>query len=207
MNILVLAPHTDDGELGCGASIAKFIAEGNKVYYATFSVCEESVPGGLPRDTLEREVVAATAMLGILPEDLIIFRFPVRRFHESRQEILNSMIDIREKIKPDLVFMPCKNDVHQDHSLLSTEGIRAFKQSSILTYEMVWNNLSMSTMAFIKVDKKHLDLKVEALKMYTSQQGIRQYMNREFVESLARVRGVQAGSEFAEAFEVVRWII
>ena len=40
--ILILAPHTDDGEFGCGASIAKFIKEDKEVYYAAFSLAEES---------------------------------------------------------------------------------------------------------------------------------------------------------------------
>ncbi|MCP4668353.1 MAG: PIG-L family deacetylase, partial [Deltaproteobacteria bacterium] len=48
--ILVLAPHTDDGEFGCGGSIARFIKDGAEVYYATFSLCEESVPKLMPRD-------------------------------------------------------------------------------------------------------------------------------------------------------------
>ncbi|MDY7036483.1 MAG: hypothetical protein SV375_10045 [Thermodesulfobacteriota bacterium] len=44
--ILVLAPHTDDGEFGCGGSIAKFIEQRAEVYYAAFSLCEESIPDG-----------------------------------------------------------------------------------------------------------------------------------------------------------------
>ncbi len=42
--ILVLAPHTDDGELGCGGTIVRLIDEGQDVYYVAFSICEESVP-------------------------------------------------------------------------------------------------------------------------------------------------------------------
>ena len=41
--ILLLSPHTDDAELGCGATIAKLIREGKKVYYAAFSACEHGV--------------------------------------------------------------------------------------------------------------------------------------------------------------------
>ena len=36
-NILVLAPHTDDGELGLGGTISKFISEGRKVTYVAFA--------------------------------------------------------------------------------------------------------------------------------------------------------------------------
>ena len=58
--VLVLAPHTDDGELGCGGSIAKFLEQGKEVYYAAFSLCRRSLGEGLVPDTLEIEVKAAT---------------------------------------------------------------------------------------------------------------------------------------------------
>ena len=48
-NILILAPHTDDGEFGCGASIAKFLEQGSKIYYIAFSTAKKSVPEGLPQ--------------------------------------------------------------------------------------------------------------------------------------------------------------
>ena len=87
--ILILAPHTNDGELGCGGTAAKLIEEGNKVCYCAFSACEETVPEGVPRKILENT---------------------------------------------------------------------------------------------------------------------RRYMSRDYIESIAKVRGVQMGAEYVEAFEVVRWV-
>ncbi|MEG2666334.1 MAG: hypothetical protein RSA02_04895, partial [Bacteroidales bacterium] len=54
-NILILAPHTDDGELGLGASINYFIEQGRNVHYAAFSTAEASVPAGFPKDILKTE--------------------------------------------------------------------------------------------------------------------------------------------------------
>jgi len=71
--ILVLAPHTDDGEFGCGGTIAKFIQEGHDVYYAAFSACQQSVLPQFPSDILITEVKEATSILGIKPENLILF--------------------------------------------------------------------------------------------------------------------------------------
>ena len=71
-NILILAPHTDDGEFGCGGSIAKFINEGSNVFYAAFSTAEKSVPKHLPRDILKTEVQEATKRLGIPRKNLLI---------------------------------------------------------------------------------------------------------------------------------------
>ena len=58
--ILILAPHTDDGELGCGGSIARFIEDGQDVYYAAFSTAEESVDPSFPINILEVEVKKAS---------------------------------------------------------------------------------------------------------------------------------------------------
>ena len=62
---LVLAPHTDDGEFGCGGTMARLIESGVKVTYAAFSTAAKSVPEGFPKDVLKHEVRAATGVLGI----------------------------------------------------------------------------------------------------------------------------------------------
>ena len=48
--VLILAPHTDDGEFGCGGTITKLISEGADVYYAAFSAAEQSVLPKFPKD-------------------------------------------------------------------------------------------------------------------------------------------------------------
>ena len=204
--ILILAPHTDDGEFGCGGSVTRFIDEGKEVYYVAFSTAEESVPDPWPKDILKAEVKEATNRLGILPDNLIIFRYKVRELSYHRQEILEELVRIKKDIRPDLVFLPSSNDLHQDHSTVSVEGIRAFKDTAVLGYEIPWNNIEFHTEAFISLSEENIDRKVFALDAYNSQKG-RSYANEEFVRSLARMRGVQIGIRYAEAFEVIRWVI
>ena len=98
------------------------------------------------------------------------------------------------------------NDIHQDHTTIAHEGLRAFKNTTLLGYELIWNNLTFNTQCFIKLDKTHIDSKVNSLKEYKSQ-GFRDYLSEEFIYSLAKARGVQVGCEYAEAFEVVRLFI
>ncbi len=203
---LILAPHTDDGELGVGGTIARMIEEGVKVYYVAFSTAEESVPEGLPRDVLKTEVRAATKKLGIAEENLVIYNYQVRKLNYVRQEILENLIELRQRINPDVVFIPSLHDIHQDHITIAQEGLRAFKNKMILGYELIWNNLTFSTQCFIKLEDKHVKQKVEALKEYASQKG-RDYMSPEFIYALAKTRGVQVGADYAEAFEIVRLII
>lgn len=204
--VLVLAPHTDDGELGAGGTIAKLIENNAKVYYAAFSTAEESVPDHLPKNILKFEVKDATRKLGINPDNLIVLNYRVRNLNYKRQSILEDLVKMRTEINPDLVLMPSLNDIHQDHITIAQEGLRAFKRTTILGYELIWNNLNFNTAAFVKLNKKHLDLKCQALNEYNSQKG-RDYLSTEFILSLAKTRGVQIGTEYAEAFEVIRLIL
>ena len=73
-------------------------------------------------------------------------------------------------------------------------------------YELIWNNLSFNTQCFVKLEQAHLDSKIAALQEYKSQSH-RDYMKAEFITSLAHARGVQIGTRYAEAFEVIRWVI
>ena len=205
-NVLVLAPHTDDGELGAGGTISKLVENGSNVYYAAFSTAAESVPAHLPNDILKSEVKLATKNLGIDEDKLFIFDYEVRKLNYSRQNILEDLVNIRSKINFDLVLMPSLNDIHQDHTTISLEGLRAFKQTTTLGYELIWNNLTFNTTSFVKLDKRHVKAKIDALQNYKSQAG-RDYMSEEFIYSLARTRGVQIGAEYAEAFEVIRLVI
>jgi LmbE family N-acetylglucosaminyl deacetylase len=204
--ILVLAPHTDDGEFGCGASIAKFILQGKEVFYAAFSLAEESVPPPFPKNILETEVKAATKILGIKENNLLLFRYKVRNFAQHRQEILEDLVKLNKDINPDLVFMPSIADLHQDHTTIAHEGLRAFKRRTILCYELPWNNLNFTTNCFIIFGENELKLKAKALDCYNSQKG-RNYATEEFIKSLAITRGTQIGAKYAEVFEVVRWVI
>jgi LmbE family N-acetylglucosaminyl deacetylase len=204
--ILVLAPHIDDGEFGCGGTIAKLIADSAEVFYAAFSVCELSIPSHLPKNILETEVKNATGVLGIKNENLKIYHYGVRNFDSHRQQILEDLINLRNEIEPDLLLMPSPHDIHQDHYTIGLEGIRAFKQISIMGYELPWNNLTFNTQSFVFLEEEHLNKKIEALKCYQSQTN-RVYANESFIRSLAITRGTQIGVKYAEAFEVIRWII
>jgi len=202
--ILVLAPHTDDGELGAGGTIRKLALNGAVVDYVAFSSCEESLPEGFENDTLRKEVIEATKYLGVAK--VTVLDYKVRYFPENRQAILEDLIKIRRNKQYDLVLLPATTDIHQDHKTISEEGIRAFKGTNIFGYELIWNSLTSSSTCFVKLSQEEVNKKCLALKEYKSQSG-RPYVSEEFITSLARTRGVQIGCEYAECFEVIRLII
>jgi LmbE family N-acetylglucosaminyl deacetylase len=203
---VVLAPHTDDGEIGCGGTIARLVEGGTTVHYVAFSSAQASVRPEFPQNILEVEVREATRVLGVDPQNLIVADYPVRHFPEHRQAILQMMIDLRQDIHPDLVLVPSPHDIHQDHQVIAAEGLRAFKRITLLGYEMPWNNIVFETRCFVPLSEQHLAKKIEALRCYRSQ-AHRAYLDEGFVRSMARTRGTQIEGTYAEAFEVLRWVL
>ncbi len=203
---LVLAPHTDDGEFGCGGTIARLIESGSEVHYIAFSTASRSLPEGFPADTLAHEVRAATGSLGIPEPNLTVHDFEVRTFPAVRQEILEILVAVNSELGPDLVLMPSLGDIHQDHETIAREGMRAFKRTTLLGYEIPWNCFSFQQQAYVSLEARHLDAKVAALECYRSQQH-RNYANEEYIRNIARTHGIESGRELAEVFEVYRWVI
>jgi N-acetylglucosamine malate deacetylase 1 len=201
--VLVLAPHTDDGEFGCGGTIARLLEAGTEVRYVAFSIATKSLPAGFPPDTLAREVKEATSVMGIAPEALTVHDFDVRSFPERRQDILELLIAAWEKWQPDAVLIPSLRDIHQDHQVVAAEGLRAFKRTTVLGYEIPWNNLEFDFQAYVALEERHVQRKVDALACYESQQH-RNYANPDYIWNLARTRGINVSRDYAEAFEVYR---
>lgn len=203
--VLVLAPHTDDAELGCGGTLARFHEEGIEIYVAAFSTARASVPEGSDPDILRKEFIASMDILGVSEDRYFIYEYEVRKLSYFRQEVLEEMVRLRNDIQPNLVLLPSGNDVHQDHQVVFNEGLRAFKECSIWGYELPWNHVDFSTQAFVTLSQQHMDKKWEMMSVYESQLiKKRNYFTRDFIEGLARVRGVQVKEDFAESFEVVR---
>ena len=200
---LVLAPHTDDGEFGCGGTMARLVEAGVEVRYVAFSIATKSLPDGFPPGTLAREVREATAEIGIPETCLTVHDFEVRTFPAHRQDILELLIGLWEERPPDAVFMPSLRDIHQDHQVVAAEGLRAFKRTTVLGYEIPWNNFNFDHQAYVGLERRHVERKVAALERYASQQH-RNYANEEYVWNLARTHGINVNREYAEVFEVYR---
>ena len=200
---LVLAPHTDDGEFGCGGTMARLVDAGVEVRYVAFSIATRSLPEGYAPDTLAREVREATTELGISEEHLTVHDFDVRTFPEHRQEILELLIQLWNEWEPDVVFQPSLHDIHQDHQTIAAEGLRAFKRTTILGYEIPWNNFDFAYQWYSALGRSHVERKVAALERYASQQH-RRYANSEYIWNVARTHGINVNREYAEVFQVYR---
>ena len=199
--ILVLAPHTDDGELGAGGYIYQSIKNGFEVLYIAFSDCKKSILENFDKNSLSIECKHSTKLLGI--DKLQILNFEVREFPEKRQQILDHLIKLKKEFAPDEVLTPSRFDIHQDHQTITNEAIRAFKSCSILGYELPWNCLKFDLDYFVELSEESINKKIEALKMYKSQKH-RPYFKDNFFLNHAKCRGTLINTAYAEVFEVIR---
>ncbi len=128
----------------------------------------------------------------------------MRTFPDHRQEILELLVALWEDWRPDAVFQPSLHDIHQDHQVIAAEGLRAFKRTTILGYEIPWNNFDFAYQAYVSLWKRRTWRgKVAALAKYESQQH-RRYSDPEYIRNLARTHGINVNRDFAEVFEVYR---
>src|SRR5690349_5079765 len=136
--VLVLAPHTDDAELGCGGTIARLLESGAEVVVAAFSTAEQSLPAGSPPCRLRCEFTHAMHLLGVKPDSTLVYEYPVRRLSYYRQEVLEELVQLKRRLQPDVVLVTASSDVHQDHQVLHAESVRAFKDVTLWGYELPW---------------------------------------------------------------------
>lgn len=194
--IFIIAPHSDDAELGCGGVISRFLKEGKDVYILVLSLADKA--------TIQ-EFEASVKELGMSRKNVFFGTYRVREFGEYRQEILDDILILKKEINPDIVFLPSTNDFHQDHQVVCQEGIRAFKNKTIFGYEYPWNTLKTQLNCFYPISKEDLNKKIKALSKYKSQKG-KSFIDKNFIRSWAEINGIKIGTKYAESFETIRTI-
>jgi len=189
--VLALSPHTDDVELGAGGTVARLVEEGAVVYILAFSS---------GKATEEEQKQSAT----VLNVEWDLLDFQTRTFPTHRHRILDAIRDYGYPDNPDLVICPSSFDFHQDHEVIRAEAQRAFRTCTILGYELPWSCRQFDAQCLVRLLDDEMNNKVEAVNSYVSQANKR-YTS--ILWDLARMRGSQIGAGYAEAFEVIRWVL
>lgn len=110
LDILVLAAHPDDAELGCGGTIAKHVAIGHKVGIIDFTRGELGTRGSVPER--DQEAKDASKILGISLRENLNFRDGFFQNDEAHQR---EVIRVIRKYKPEIVIANAVYDRHPDH--------------------------------------------------------------------------------------------
>jgi LmbE family N-acetylglucosaminyl deacetylase len=203
---LFLNPHGDDAGVNAGGTIVNLINAGCEVRYVSFSLPKPAEQGRFRDDQIRAEIKKATEMLGIKPQNVTLLDYPIRRFHQTRQEILDELVKARNLINPDLVFCHSSYDVHQDHKVIHEETLRAFKSASILGYECHWNQiLGQNNRVFVPISEDVFRRKIQALREYRSQEG-RAFVSDALQSAIAQYHGMQIQQKYSEVFECIRLV-
>lgn len=202
--VLFIGAHPDDIEICCGGTIFK-LKENNEIHVRVFSPCVQSVPKGMGVYAIADDFKRAMDYLN--PKTNFLYDFPVRRFSEHRQNILEKLIDIRNKIKPDVVFCIAKDDGHQDHNVIGEETIRAFNnQASIITYSLPKNSNKSEFNMVVELTEDEVEVKNNILKCYITQQH-RPYFKEGVFKTTLEYNGLITNKKYSELFNIYKLFI
>jgi LmbE family N-acetylglucosaminyl deacetylase len=217
MNILVIATHPDDEILGCGGTIARHVARGDRVEAVIVTRGAPELYSADQVEGLRRELHAAHSVLGISVAHFL--DFPAPKLDQVPQHELSDSIAARiREYQPETVYIPHRGDLHSDHravfqsSLVACRPIGKQSVRRLLSYETLseteWSapigEEAFLPSVFIDITD-FLDKKKQAMAEYKSQ--LKEFPHPRSlpsVESLARLRGGTAGFRAAEAFQLIR---
>jgi LmbE family N-acetylglucosaminyl deacetylase len=197
--VLFVAPHPDDVEIGCGATICAFVQASFEVACVFLTRGE----GGGDPDVREKESRKACASLGLRKGKIFFGGFPDTGITDSHEVIafLEGFVDDRLWG----VFVPSVHETHQDHRHAGEACHSAFRRvGRILAYESPSVTPAFNPNVFVPIDA-FVKKKWDALRCHRSQIAQnRMYLQYRSMVQLAAFRGQQNGVNYAEAFEAVR---
>jgi LmbE family N-acetylglucosaminyl deacetylase len=195
--VLCLGAHSDDIEIGCGGSILRLTAANRNllIYWVVFSANE-------PRS--QEAMASANLFLAQAAEKKIaVNTFRDGFFPFVGAQIKDYFEHLKQQFTPDMIFTHYRNDLHQDHRLISDLTWNTFRNHLILEYEIPKYDGDLGTPNFfIHLDEDVSRQKVRyLLDSFQTQRGKHWFTEDTFM-SILRIRGIEAGgpARYAEAF-------
>jgi len=198
--VFFIGAHPDDIEIGCGALIAN-IQKSTEVFCVTLS---DNQDNPLLKNVV-REHNESMRILGVDEKHRFLENFITRRFKHSRQEILEYLFSMNRKYQPDMVFVHSNADLHQDHSTVTQESLRAFRGTSLFGYDVIRSSYGFFPTLLIEVNESDVEKKIEALAAYHTYK-TKYYFAPELTRAIMIRNGSIAEKKYAEGFEILRMI-
>jgi len=142
-------------------------------------------------------------VLGMPSEKVILGPFETRRFPHARQEILEYILDIRRKFRPEIVLTHTRNDIHQDHNTVMEEALRAFRGATVLGFDVLRSSYGFFPNFLVEVSEEDVEKKIAALAEYKTYTN-RYYFSPEITRSTLIRHGALAERPYAEGFDILR---
>lgn len=220
-NILIIAPHADDEILGCGATMAKAVANGNNVVVLICTNASIGAPELFSVKTIQKvrkEALASHASIGI--RNTIFWDLPAPALDQyPSYKISNDILLIIREHNIDTVYIPHRGDCHKDHRIIHEAAMVACRPLPNSTVKRIYAYETLSetewgepipTDCFIPTKyqtftEKEFAKKIEAMRYFQSQlYPFPTSRSLEAIDALAKYRGACVSRIRAEAFEVIR---
>jgi len=223
--ILVVVAHPDDEVLGCGATIAKMKKQGSQIFCLILgqgkSSRYQSEKDNFKKEQegLRKEAEKSGKILGI--SKIFFDNFPDQKYETVPLiEIIKSIEKIKNEIKPDVIFTHHAGDLNLDHQIIFKAVMTAFRPIKGETVKEIYSfEIPSSTEwsaprrksyfvpnVFVDISET-ISKKISAMASYKSE--LKKYPHPRSLKSLkiiAQRWGTVSGKNFAEAFELIRWI-
>ena len=195
--VAVLGAHCDDIAIGAGGSLLAICSArpGVRVDALVLS------GGGTEREDEERAALAAFCPGADLRVEVL--KLPDGRVPAHWDEAKAAVEELRARTDPDLLFAPTRSDAHQDHRALAELVPTAFRDHLVLGYEIAkWDGDLGRLAAYQPLSPEVAEEKVRLLQEHYPSQRHRPWYDREAFLGLARIRGIECGARYAEAFHI-----
>src|ERR1043166_5163352 len=219
MRILAIAPHPDDETLGCGATLLKHKAQGDRLFWLIVTRGHEPQWSAELIARKDDEIKKVKDAFGF--EQVFPLGFPTIKLDTvPLDEIITAIRKVIDAANPECVYLNPSGDVHSDRRVLCEAAMSVLKPfysgrtgvRRVLTYETPSSTDAMPASAgnsfapnVFNDITPHLTRKLEIMSLYeTEQQPFPLPRSSESIQALARYRGSTIGTEFAEAFMLVR---
>lgn len=206
MNIVAIGAHYDDIELGCGGTMARYKELGYSTYGIVVTVPEHARLAGDSLSARQQEGLDAATILGYELVDMGKYQRAIEYTTDLVQDIEGHLDDI----DPDIIITHWPHDVHQDHEVVGRCVMRAARHyPRVLLFRTNWYaTLGIFNPNFyVALTDRQMDLKREATIAHRSEYARNGEGWLEFFISRNRAAGTIIGIEYAEEFEVLRWIV
>lgn len=215
-NILVIAAHPDDEVIGCAGTIGKHIKDGDVVYVMSFTDGVGSRNNIVNHSEKEiRNEAAAQAAKKIGFTWVAIGDFPDNRLDQvALLDLVKFIEETKEKIKPKIIYTHSNADLNIDHQRVHQATLTAFRPQpdelweEIRAYEVAssteWGLIAFNPTLFVNITE-YIEVKKAALLCYKNEMRLPPHARSvDGIESLSKLRGAQAGFQYAESFEIIR---
>ena len=197
LSVLCLGAHSDDIEIGAGATLLSLMERGVQldVHWCVLS-------GGGVRDEEARKS-AADFLTKAAGAQVEVKSFRDGFFPEQGEAIKQWFEELKKRVNPDLILTHRKDDAHQDHRKVCQLTWNTFRDHQILEYEIPkWDGDIGQPNVYVPVSAAALKRKIELLISHFGSQRSKQWFDDETFRGLARIRGMEcrAPERYAEAF-------